>query len=78
MDVLAKARQVIEIETEALQGMAAQLDGGFTRAVEILKDTLDRRGKIVVALPGSENAVRLALTRLLIPELRHLVSETQR
>ena len=36
------------------------------------------RGKIVVALPGSENAVRLALTRLLIPELRHLVSETRR
>ncbi len=36
------------------------------------------RGKIVVAVPGSENAVRLALTRLLIPELRHLVSETRR
>lgn len=36
------------------------------------------RGKIVVALPGSEHAVRLALTRLLIPELRHLVSETRR
>lgn len=36
------------------------------------------RGKIVVALPGSENAVRLALTRLLIPELGHLVSETRR
>lgn len=36
------------------------------------------RGKIVVALPGSENAVRLAMTRLLIPELRHLVSETRR
>lgn len=36
------------------------------------------RGKIVVALPGSENAVRLAMTRLLIPELGHLVSETRR
>lgn len=36
------------------------------------------RGKVVVAVPGSENAVRLALTRLLIPELRHLVSETRR
>jgi molybdenum cofactor biosynthesis protein B len=35
-------------------------------------------GKIVVALPGSENAVRLALTRLLIPELGHLVAETRR
>ena len=30
-------------------------------------------GRIVVALPGSENAVRLAMERLLIPELGHLV-----
>ena len=36
------------------------------------------RGKVVVALPGSENAVRLALTRLLVPELGHLVAETRR
>ena len=36
------------------------------------------QGKIVVALPGSENAVRLAMTRLLIPELGHLVAETRR
>jgi molybdenum cofactor biosynthesis protein B len=35
-------------------------------------------GKIVVSLPGSENAVRLAMTRLLIPELGHLVAETRR
>jgi molybdopterin adenylyltransferase len=33
------------------------------------------RGKIVVALPGSEGAVRLALTQLLIPELGHLVAQ---
>jgi arabinose-5-phosphate isomerase len=57
MDVLAKARQVIEIETGALQGMAARLDGGFTRAVEILKDTLDRRGKIVVAGIGKSGNI---------------------
>ena len=36
------------------------------------------QGKIVVALPGSENAVRLAMTRLLLPELGHLVAETRR
>jgi molybdenum cofactor biosynthesis protein B len=36
------------------------------------------RGKIVVALPGSENAVRLALTRLVVPELGHLVNESRR
>jgi molybdenum cofactor biosynthesis protein B len=36
------------------------------------------RKRIVVALPGSEGAVRLALERLLIPELGHLVEEANR
>jgi molybdenum cofactor biosynthesis protein B len=36
------------------------------------------RGKVVVALPGSENAVRLDMTHLLVPELGHLVAETRR
>ena len=35
-------------------------------------------GAIVVALPGSENAVRLAATRLLVPELAHMVAEIRR
>jgi molybdenum cofactor biosynthesis protein B len=33
---------------------------------------------IVVALPGSESAVRLAMTKLLIPELGHLVQQARR
>jgi molybdenum cofactor biosynthesis protein B len=32
-------------------------------------------GKIVVSLPGSEAAVRLALDKLLLPELGHLVQQ---
>ncbi|HEY2906471.1 MAG TPA: molybdopterin-binding protein, partial [Vicinamibacterales bacterium] len=32
-------------------------------------------GRIVVSLPGSEAAVRLAMERLLIPELGHLVQQ---
>jgi molybdenum cofactor biosynthesis protein B len=35
-------------------------------------------GKIVVSLPGSEAAVRLALERLLLPELGHLVQQAAR
>jgi molybdenum cofactor biosynthesis protein B len=35
-------------------------------------------GRVVVALPGSEAAVRLALEKLLIPELGHLVREANR
>ncbi len=36
------------------------------------------RRKILVALPGSERAVRLAMTKLLLPELGHLVREAAR
>jgi molybdenum cofactor biosynthesis protein B len=35
-------------------------------------------GRIVAALPGSEAAVRLAMERLLVPELGHLVREASR
>lgn len=35
-------------------------------------------GRIVVSLPGSEAAVRLALERLLIPELGHLVQQANK
>ena len=35
-------------------------------------------GRILVSLPGSEAAVRLAMERLLIPELGHLVQQASR
>jgi molybdenum cofactor biosynthesis protein B len=35
-------------------------------------------GRIVVALPGSEAAVRLAVEKLLVPELGHLLREAGR
>jgi molybdenum cofactor biosynthesis protein B len=35
-------------------------------------------GRVIVALPGSEAAVRLAMERLLVPELGHLVAEAGR
>ena len=36
------------------------------------------RGTVVLSLPGSEHAVRLAMTRLILPELGHLVREVSR
>ena len=36
------------------------------------------RGKIIIALPGSEGAVRLAMTKLVIPELGHLVQQVSK
>ena len=35
------------------------------------------RGKFIASLPGSEGAVRLAMTRLLIPELAHVIQQLQ-
>jgi len=36
------------------------------------------RGKVILSLPGSEAAVRLAMTKLILPELGHLVREASR
>lgn len=36
------------------------------------------RGRIVVSLPGSKAAVRLAFERLLLPQLRHLVQQARK
>jgi molybdenum cofactor biosynthesis protein B len=35
-------------------------------------------GKLVVSMPGSRAAVELALTRILLPELRHTIRELRR
>lgn len=35
-------------------------------------------GKFIVSLPGSRAAVELALTRILLPELRHVIRELRR
>lgn len=36
------------------------------------------RGRVVIALPGSEGAVRLAMTKLVLPELTHLVQQASK
>ena len=57
--------------------MAATTPIGRTRnrrrAVSVVAGTVD--AKVVFALPGSEHAVRLAMTRLIVPELAHVVQQ---
>lgn len=36
------------------------------------------RRRVVIALPGAESAVRLAMTKLVLPELTHLVQQASR
>ena len=37
-----------------------------------------RREKVIVALPGSKGAIGLAMERLVVPELGHLVGEAMK
>jgi len=36
------------------------------------------KGKAIFVLPGSENAVRLAMTRLILPELGHVIQQLRK
>jgi len=57
MDAIEKARRVIRIETDSLQRLADRLDDSFPAAVELLKATLDQRGKIVVVGIGKSGNI---------------------
>ena len=35
------------------------------------------QGKVLISLPGSKGAVKLAMEKLILPELRHMVSQLQ-
>lgn len=57
MDHLQRARNVIEIEIAALRRMAERLDGGLVAAVQVLQQTLQARGKIVVVGVGKSGNI---------------------
>ena len=57
MDYLARARSVIEIETDGLRQISERLDDSFTAAVKILQHTVEHRGKIVVVGVGKSGNI---------------------
>jgi arabinose-5-phosphate isomerase len=54
---LTEARRVFDVEMAAVRAVKKALDTQFDRAVEILVQTLERRGKIVVVGIGKSGAV---------------------
>ncbi|MFN6016496.1 MAG: SIS domain-containing protein, partial [Verrucomicrobiota bacterium] len=48
---------MIDIEVDGLRRMADRLDGAFPQAVEMLRETLGRRGKIVVVGVGKSGNI---------------------
>lgn len=61
MDYVDKARVVIETEIDGLKRISSRLNGQFVRAVEILHDTLNRKGKIVVVGVGKSGNIGLKI-----------------
>ena len=57
MSHLARAREVFEIELAALKAVCAQLDKSFDSAVEIIIESLQRRGKMVIVGIGKSGNV---------------------
>ena len=57
MNHRAQARKVFDIESAALKAVRAQLDGAFDRAVDLIREALGRRGKIVVVGIGKSGNI---------------------
>ena len=47
-DYLKKGRQIFDIETEELRRVASSLDESFVKAIDLLKHSIEGKGKIVV------------------------------
>ena len=65
MEFLAKARLVIETEVHGLEQMASRLDESFVHAIDILHDTVEKRGKIVVVGVGKSGNIGQKITATL-------------
>lgn len=54
---LARARSVFDIELAAIRNVRAQLDAAFDQAVELMIETLNRRGKAVIVGIGKSGNI---------------------
>jgi len=57
MSYLARAREVFDIEIDALKSVRAHLDDSFDRAVELIVTRLKARGKVVVVGVGKSGNI---------------------
>ncbi len=57
MDSLERARRVLSIEIDELQRLSERLDGSFAAAVTLLREAIERRGKIVVLGVGKSGHI---------------------
>src|SRR5256885_1998198 len=57
MDYLEKAKRVLEIEIRELERLRRRLGDDFSRAVALIKDAVDARGKVVVLGVGKSGHI---------------------
>ncbi len=57
MDTLERARRVLSIEIDELHRLSARLDSSFALAVGMLREAVERRGKIVVLGVGKSGHI---------------------
>jgi arabinose-5-phosphate isomerase len=57
MSYLREARRVIDIEIAGLQAVRGRLNASFNRAVEAIVDTIESKGKVVVAGVGKSGNI---------------------
>src|SRR5207248_227929 len=57
MDYLEKAGRVLEIEIFELQRLRKRLAESFSRAVELIRESVDARGKVVVVGVGKSGHI---------------------
>ena len=57
MDYLSRARKVVEIEVAEVRAVAARLDAGFEKAVDLIKAAVENHGKVVVLGVGKSGHV---------------------
>ena len=57
MNYLERARRVLHIESKELQYLAERLDESFEKAVKMLRETVDRRGKIILLGVGKSGHI---------------------
>jgi arabinose-5-phosphate isomerase len=57
MDYLQKARRVFEIEMAEVARLSQRLDDSFSNAIETIRESLEKRGKIVVCGVGKSGHV---------------------
>lgn len=57
MNAVEQGRQVFELEAAELQAVAARLDQTFSSAVELLKDCVEKRAKIIVLGVGKSGHI---------------------